>query len=60
MTSKERTATIAAGVADARDRKPGRNEPDGDPLSPEVCAYWSGWQSGVLDDSRSAMRGLRT
>lgn len=59
MTTKDYARYAAAGVADYRDRTPGRNEPPGEPLDEQVCAYWDGWQSAVNDGVAKFMREQR-
>lgn len=43
------TDYVVAGAADYAQRRPGLHEPEGDPLSPPVVAYWDGWTAAVMD-----------
>ncbi len=40
---------MCRGYKDFQERSPGKREPDGEPLSDDVCAYWDGWNAATRD-----------
>lgn len=65
-SSKRKRNAFLSGYRDAQNRKPREHEPNGDPLSMEVVAYWEGWNAGIKDSvahffrkKNAAARGQR-
>lgn len=59
LTTREWFRLACLGYADHRDRAPGRSCPAGDPLAPEVVAYWDGFQAATDDAIGAFVRARR-